>query len=88
MRRSRRIKKNYFKSGDHNAICDLSGQKYKRSDLVRNWRNQLVARQHFEEKHPQLMIRPRQERIAVDDARTDPDPPVFFVPEPGDLTTQ
>lgn len=63
--------KSTYRAGDYNAISDIDGQKYKRSEMTLNWKNQLVNRQtEFEPKHPQLTIRPRQESIAVTDART------------------
>lgn len=73
--------KNRFVSGDHNVISDISGQKFKRSEMVFNWKQQLVHREtEFEEKHPQLTIRPRQENIAVRDARTQGDDPALLNP--------
>lgn len=73
--------KNRFVSGDHNVISDISGQKFKRSEMVFNWKRQLVHREtEFEEKHPQLTIRPRQEHIAVQDARTQGDDPALQDP--------
>ena len=60
--------KNKFVAGDHNAISDISGQKFKRSEMVFNWKGQLVHRlTEFEPKHPQLTIRSRKEQIAVTD---------------------
>ena len=71
-------KKSTFKSGQHNVIDDIDGQKYKSSQMTKNWKNQLVNRlRNFEPKHPQLIIRPRKERIAVENTRTQaPDPPL------------
>lgn len=75
--------RNRYIRGDHNVISDISGQKFKRSEMVYNWKGQLVHREtEFEEKHPQIDIRGRDEQIAVDDTRTqsaDPgllDPPI------------
>lgn len=57
---------NKFVRGDHNVISDISGQKFKRSEMVFNWKGQLVHRlTEFEFKHPQLNIRGRTENIAV-----------------------
>lgn len=81
------IKRNYFKMGDHNGICDISGQKYKFSELKLNWRGLWVSPSQFEPKETQLTIRPRMEKISVNDARTDPEP-VFAVGVAEDLTTQ
>lgn len=60
--------KTRYRRGDHNAISDISGQEFKRSEMVFNWKGQLVHRlTEFEPKHPQLTIRGRTERIAVTD---------------------
>lgn len=60
--------KNRYIRGDHNVISDDSGQKFKRSECVFNWKKQLVHRAtEFEPKHPQIDIRGRTERIAVTD---------------------
>lgn len=73
--------KSRFKSGDHNVIGDISGQKHKRSECVFNWKNQLVHKRDWEPKHPQLTIRPRQESIAVTDGtRTKGDDPALLNP--------
>ena len=58
--------KNRFVKHDHNVISDISGQKFKRSEMVYNWKNQLVHKMtEFEPKHPQLNIRGRTESIAI-----------------------
>jgi len=58
--------KNRFVKGDHNVISDISGQKFKRSEMRFNWKGQLVhAATEFEPKHPQLTIRGREEQISV-----------------------
>jgi len=60
--------RNRFVKGDHNVISDISGQKFKRSEMRFNWKGQLVhAATEFEEKHPQIDIRGRTEKIAVTD---------------------
>ncbi len=71
--------KNRYVPGDHTVISDLSGQKFKRSEMVFNWKGQLVHRAtEFEVKHPQITIRGRKEQIAVTDGtRTQgADPPL------------
>lgn len=58
--------KNRFVRGTHNVISDISGQKFKRSEMIFNWKGQLVHRDtEFEPKEAQLTIRGRTERIAV-----------------------
>jgi len=53
------ITKDYYKKGDWNAICDISGQKYKASDMRMQWDNAWVGRDEWSAKHPQLELRPR-----------------------------
>lgn len=72
------IKRDRFVMGDYNAISDLSGQKFKRSDMKITWNGLLVGAAEFEKKHPQLTIRPPADRPAItDQTRTQPeDPPL------------
>jgi len=71
-----------YEKGTFNAICDLCGFEFKRSEMRLNWKNQLVCGTDYEEKHPQLTLRPRTDRQSVRDARPpqqDPglaDPPI------------
>jgi hypothetical protein len=60
-----KITRDRFVSGDHNAICDLSGQKYKRSDMRLTWDNLLVGKDKWSPKQPQLVIHPKQDSPAV-----------------------
>jgi len=79
--------RNKFVIGDHNVISDISGQKFKRSEMRFNWKGQLVhAETEWEEKHPQIEIRGRNEKIAVTDGtRTQSDdPPLLDPPITGD----
>ena len=74
--------KNRYVKGDHNVISDISGQKFKRSEMIFNWKGQLVHKAtEFEEKHPQLTIRGRKEQIAVTDGtRTQAEDPPLLDP--------
>lgn len=74
--------RNRFVKGDHNVISDISGQKFKRSEMRFNWKGQLVhAATEWEPKHPQLEVRGRTERIAVTDGtRTQSDDPALLDP--------
>lgn len=58
-----------YVKGTHNALCDLCGFKFKRNEMRLNWKHQLVCREDYEQKHPQLTILPRYDRQAVRDAR-------------------
>lgn len=59
------IKKDRYIKGTHNAVSDFSGQKYKRKDMRFTWDRKLVGADEWEPKQPQIMIRGRDERIAV-----------------------
>ncbi len=74
--------RNRFVKGDHNVISDISGQKFKRSEMRFNWKGELVhAATEFEEKHPQIDIKGRKEKIAVTDGtRTQSDDPNLLDP--------
>ena len=79
--------RNRFVPGDHNVISDISGQKFKRSEMRFNWKGQLVhTATEFEEKHPQIDIRGRTEHIAIiNGTRTQSeDPPLLNPPITGD----
>lgn len=47
-----------YKRGDHWMACDLCGIIIRRSKIRRNWKNQYVCPEDFEEKHPQLLKQP------------------------------
>ena len=57
-------------AGNHWIISDISGQKIRIKDAVRDWRNLWMEKDNFSIKEKQLIIRPRQEKIAVSVART------------------
>lgn len=61
--------KSRFVRGTHNAICDQCGFKFKRSEMRKTWDGLLVCRTDYDEKHPQLTIRPHPERVTVSDPR-------------------
>jgi hypothetical protein len=66
---------------DYNVICDRSGFKCKRSECRTTWDGKLVRADFWEPRHPQDIIRPHQENIAVHDARPpQPDPPLLDPP--------
>lgn len=69
--------KDYLKLGDHNAICDSCGFKFKASELRRRWDGYMVCSTDFEQRHPQDLIRAVPERPAV--AWSRPEPPDEFI---------
>lgn len=58
-----------YVKGDWNAICDICGFEYKASKLKENWKGQRVCEKDFETKHPQMFVRPKQEKGSSDWAR-------------------
>jgi hypothetical protein len=56
---------NYFKKGEHNAICDRCGFKYKSSQLRKEWTGLMTCRKHcWERRNQQDLIK------AVEDKQT------------------
>ena len=45
------MRNTYFKSGDHNAICDRCGFKFKASELQKTWDGFYVCKEDFEVRH-------------------------------------
>jgi hypothetical protein len=58
-----------YRPGEHLVISDISGQKIRSSDSIKDWRGLIMERDNWSEKHPQLDIKPRAEDISVQDAR-------------------
>jgi transposase len=65
---------------NHLIICDICGFQYHRDEVRKNWKNQIVCHKDYEEKHPQLILRPRRDRQAVPDARVPNDPDLLDQP--------
>jgi len=59
--------------GDHWAICDECGLKYRRSEIRKRWDGAMVCKKDWEPKHPQENVRVRVDRIKVDHARPEGD---------------
>jgi hypothetical protein len=55
----------YFKSGSHNIICDVCGQKFKFHQVKKRWDGLVVCKDDFENDHPQKYIRVRESGLAV-----------------------
>ena len=62
-----------FVAGDHKVLCDSCGLTYMRSECQLNWRNLLQCRECFDIKHPQLIVRGKADKIAVDITRPEPE---------------
>lgn len=64
--------------GDYKIVCDRSGFVCLRSEALRTWDNKLVRADFWEPRHPQDIIRPKNDDQSVPDGRVEPvDPPIF-----------
>jgi len=63
----------YYKHDDANAICDRCGQKFKHSELIREWTNLLVCgptgNNCWEPRHPQDRLQAIRDRQTQPHAR-------------------
>lgn len=58
-------RKQYFKSGSWNALCDVCGLKFKSHELLVRWDGMRVCRSDFEVRHPLDFVRNRPETEQV-----------------------
>jgi len=65
------MKRNYFKLGDYNIICDRTGFKVKASRAKRTWDNLFVRGQSWEKRHPQDFLHTVEDNQSVPIARTE-----------------
>ena len=47
----------YLKKGEHNAISDRNGFKYKSSEMRKEWNGLMVHKSEFELRHPQDFVK-------------------------------
>jgi hypothetical protein len=66
--------------GDHKVISDLSGFEHLRSECRKTWDGLIVHHTDYDPKHPQLIIKPKRERVGVKDARPDQASPALADP--------
>jgi hypothetical protein len=79
----RKSRRNNLKLGDSNAIDDITGFKHKRSEMRKlsgEQKGLLTHKRNWNPPHPQLKIKGRTDKIAVEDTRVRPaddfsDPP-------------
>lgn len=57
--------RNYFKSGDWNALCQRCGLRHKASELKLEWTGLHVCDECWEERHPLDFLRARVDKIWV-----------------------
>lgn len=67
------LRKTYYKPGDWNALCDVCGEKFKASQLMKRWDGLMVCWDDWEPRHPQELIRPIKERNSVPWTRPRPE---------------
>lgn len=60
-----------YRIGDHWGISDLSGRKFRMSEMVRQWNGLLVHQSEWEPRHPQELVRnyPREKPVRVSKPR-------------------
>jgi hypothetical protein len=58
-----------YRAGDYKVISDESGLTVMNSECKTTWRGYKVHASEYDAKQPQLTINPRNESIAVKDAR-------------------
>lgn len=66
----------YYKPGDHNAVCDKCGFRFKFSQLRRDGDNRglWVCRKCYDPEHPQDNVRVKPDRQGVRVSRPEPEP--------------
>ena len=67
--------------GDHNAICDVCGFKFKASQLAKRWDGFMVCEKDWEQRHPQDTLRVKPENTTVPWSRPEASDQ-FVVPAP------
>lgn len=66
------MSKNRYKSGDNNVIDDITGFKYKASDMRKlsgEQKGLLTHKSNWNPAHPQLYIKPKPDNQTVRDVR-------------------
>jgi hypothetical protein len=52
------MKTTWFRSGQWNAVCDVCGNNFKNTQLIKRWDGLMVCKDDWEIRHPQDLIRP------------------------------
>lgn len=52
------MSRDYYDSGNWNAICSMCGAKFKASELRKHWQGQYRCPSCWEPRHPQDFVRP------------------------------
>ena len=84
------MKHNYYKAGDHNAICDMCGFKFKASQLKKTWNGFMVCSADFETRHIADFIKGPRASIPLPWTRPEKDDSfvdrVVDIPNDGSIT--
>ncbi len=67
------MKKNWWISGEWNAICDVCGFKFKASQLRQRWDGLRVCSEDWETRHSQELIRPMRDQAKLPWTRPETD---------------
>lgn len=70
----------YYKAGTWNCICDVCGFQFKSDELQKRWDGLIVCKNDFETRHPQELLRVREESNHV--TYVNPEPAPEFVAGP------
>jgi len=62
-----------YKSGDWYVSCDVCSKQIYASEAKHRWDGMIVCEDDFETRHPQDLIKVRQERIGVPFTRLEPE---------------
>lgn len=65
--------KEIYRAGDFKVRSDESGFTVMNSETRLTWEGYKVHASEWDEKHPQLIIYPHQDKISVDNARPTPE---------------
>ena len=76
-------KRDEYRHGDFNRICDQSGFKVKASETVEQWDGLIVRHKDHDPRHPQDFVRGKRDLQAVSKPR--PEMTDSFL-SPGDVT--
>jgi len=62
-----------FKDGDWNILCSVCSKKIKGSEARKRWDGLYVCMEDYEQRHPQDLLKVKQERMTVPFTRPDPE---------------
>lgn len=66
------MSKNYYVSGGFNLICDVCGKKIKAHEAKHRWDGLMVCGADYEQRHPQDLVKVRQDNFTIPFSRPRP----------------